>query len=256
MRAAGARQYDRSRTPSFMEPNPPSADGPRHVSSLMTARLGHDLRVILEIMSRCSESLRQRFAAAGDDPDFIELDGAIDNAFNLTRELIGLGRPQPAIGPSVVDVNDIVTEVMSVLERITGPLVRFDVQLNAPAPLVEAEPAQLEWVLFNLISNSRDAMPQGGTLTIRTATTDPQSMPSQRHYVRLTISDTGGGATEFAQTRMFEPFFTTKEGRSGLGLTSAAMIVRSLKGWLHMESALGVGTTVDIYLPLLEPRSV
>jgi signal transduction histidine kinase len=211
---------------------------------------------MLEIMSRCSESLRQRFAAAQDDPDVIELDGAIDSAFHLARELIGLARPQPTVGPSVLDVNDVVTQVMSVLERITGPLVKFDAQLNAPTPLVEAEAAQLEWVLFNLISNSRDAMPHGGTVTIRTAMTDPQSMPRQRHYVRLTISDTGGGATEFAQTRMFEPFFTTKEGRSGLGLTSAAMIVRSLKGWLHMESALGVGTTVDIYLPILEPFSL
>jgi signal transduction histidine kinase len=239
-----------------MESNPPSADGPRHVSSLMTARLGHDLRVMLDIMSRCTESLRQRFAAAGDDPDVIELNGAIDNAFHLARELIGLGRPQPAVGPSVLDVNDVVSQAMSVLERITRPLVQFDVQLNAPAPLVEAEAAQLEWVLFNVISNSRDAMPHGGTVTIRTAITDPQSMPRQRHYVRLTISDTGGGSTEFTQTRMFEPFFTTKEGRSGLGLTSAAMIVRSLKGWLHMESALGVGTTVDIYLPILEPFSL
>jgi signal transduction histidine kinase len=245
------------RASSFMESNQPSAgDGPRHVSSLTTARLGHDLRVMLEIMSRCTESLRQRFATAADDPDFIELDGAIDSAFHLARELIGLARPQPAVGPSVLDVNDVVTQVMSVLERITGPHVQFDAQLNASAPLVEAEAAQLEWVLFNLISNSRDAMPLGGTITIRTAMTDPQSMPRQRHYVRLTIIDTGGGATEFAQTRMFEPFFTTKEGRSGLGLTSAAMIVRSLKGWLHMESALGVGTTVDIYLPVLEPFSV
>ena len=210
---------------------------------------------MLEIISRCTESLRQRFAEAQDDPDFIELDGAIDSAFHLARELIGLARPQPTVGPSVLDVNDVVTQVMSVLQRITGPQVQFDVQLNAPPPLVEAEAAQLEWVLFNLISNSRDAMPHGGTVTIRTAMTDPQSMPRQRHYVRLTISDTGGGATEFAQTRMFEPFFTTKEGRSGLGLTSAAMIVRSLKGWLHMESALGVGTTIDIYLPILEPFS-
>ena len=211
---------------------------------------------MLEIMSRCTESLRQRLATAGDDPDFTELDGAIDSAYTLARELVSLGRPQPAVGPSVLDVNEVVTEVMSVLRRITGPLVQFDVQLNAPAPLVEAEPAQLEWVLFNLISNSRDAMPHGGTVTIRTAMTDPPSMPRPRHFVRLTISDTGGGATEFAQTRMFEPFFTTKEGQSGLGLTSAAMIVRSLKGWLHMESALGAGTTVDIYLPILEPRSV
>jgi len=210
---------------------------------------------MLEIISRCTESLRQRFAETQDDPDFIELDGAIDSAFHLARELIGLARPQPTVGPSVLDVNDVVTQVMSVLQRITGPQVQFDVQLNAPPPLVEAEAAQLEWVLFNLISNSRDAMPHGGTVTIRTAMTDPQSMPRQRHYVRLTISDTGGGATEFAQTRMFEPFFTTKEGRSGLGLTSAAMIVRSLKGWLHMESALGVGTTIDIYLPILEPFS-
>jgi two-component system, cell cycle sensor histidine kinase and response regulator CckA len=210
---------------------------------------------MLEIISRCTESLRQRFAETQDDPDFIELDGAIDSAFHLARELIGLARPQPTVGPSVLDVNDVVTQVMSVLQRITGPQVQFDVQLNAPPPLVEAEAAQLEWVLFNLISNSRDAMPHGGTVTIRTAMTDPQSMPRQRHYVRLTISDTGRGATEFAQTRVFEPFFTTKEGRSGLGLTSAAMIVRSLKGWLHMESALGVGTTIDIYLPILEPFS-
>jgi len=256
MRAAGPLPYDGSGALSFMESNPPSADGPRHVSSLMTARLGHDLRVVLEIMSRCTDSLCQCLAAAADDPDFIELDGAIDNAFTLARELIGLGRPRPDAGPSVLDVNEVVSEVMRVLARITGPLVRFDVQLNAPAPLVEAEPAQLEWVLFNLISNSRDAMPDGGSVTIKTAMTDPQSMQRQRHYVRLTISDTGGGATELAQTRMFEPFFTSKEGRSGLGLTSGAMIVRSLKGWLHVESALGAGTTVDIYLPILEPLSV
>jgi two-component system, cell cycle sensor histidine kinase and response regulator CckA len=237
-----------------MGSNPPSdAEGPQRVSGLMTVRLAHDLRELLGIMAHCTESLRQRFASVdADDPDLVELEGAIDSAFSISRDLTAVARPR-TIGAPVVDLNELVAQARGVLQRVIGPAIELVFRFGAVAPVIEGDAVQLEWVLFHLCANGRDAMPDGGTLTIETSLPDVASAGGR--YVRLAVSDTGRGIADGARMRGVEPFFTTQDGRDGLGLTSVAMIVRTFKGWLHIERLNGVGTKVEIYLPLLQRRS-
>jgi signal transduction histidine kinase len=203
-------------------------------------------------MSMSLESLKQRLASGESaEREFIELDGAIDSAFHIGREMVMLGKPS-ALVPSVVDVNELVAQLEGVLARILGPDIQIVLQLDAVDPLVEAEAVQLEWVFLNLAANSREAMPNGGMFTVQTSSIDRQVGTSSRlqRVVRLTVTDTGHGLFGDARTRAFDPFFSTREGGTGLGLTSVAMIVRSFRGWLHIESTT-TGTSVHMHFPSL-----
>ena len=198
------------------------------------------------------ESLKQRLASGeSTEREFIELEGAIDSAFHIGREMVMLGKPSPSV-PSVVDVNDLIAQLESVLARILGPDIPIVLQLDAVDPLVEAEAVQLEWVFLNLAANSREAMPNGGTFTVQTSSIDRQvgTSPRLQRVVRLTVTDTGHGLFGDARTRAFDPFFSTREGGTGLGLTSVAMIVRSFRGWLQIESS-DAGTSVHMHFPSL-----
>jgi C4-dicarboxylate-specific signal transduction histidine kinase len=205
-------------------------------------------------MSKSVDSLRQRLAAGeSTDRDFMELEGAIDSGFHISRELIAVGEPS-RLDRSVVDVNELVAQLEGVLARVLGSNVRVALRLEAADSLVQAEAVQLEWVFLNLASNSRDAMPNGGNFLVQTASVDrPAGMPSRmQRFVRVTVTDTGHGLFGDARTRAADPFFSTKEGAPGLGLTSVAMIVRSFQGWLHIESDHS-GTSIHIHLPALGP---
>lgn len=198
------------------------------------------------------DSLKRRLAE-GESPEreFIELEGAIDSAFHVSRELIGLGQPA-TLEPSVVDVNELVSQLEGVLRGVLGPQIDVTLRLEALETIVQAEAVQLEWALLNLAANSREAMPDGGTFTIHTSSADRQiGVPSRtQRYVRVTITDTGHGLFGDARAHAFEPFFSTKEGAAGLGLTSVAMIVRNFQGWLHIESD-NTGTRIHVHLPTL-----
>jgi signal transduction histidine kinase len=203
-------------------------------------------------MSMSLDSLKQRLASGESaDRELIELEGAIDSAFHISRELIAQGKP-PAISPSVVDVNELVAQLEGVLARVLGPDIQIALQLEAVDPLVDAEAAQLEWVFLNLAANSRDAMPNGGRFTIQTTSVERPVGASSRgqRVIRLMVADTGHGLFGDARARAFEPFFSTKEGAAGLGLTSVATIVRSFGGWLHIVSS-DAGTSIQIHLPAL-----
>jgi C4-dicarboxylate-specific signal transduction histidine kinase len=226
----------------------------RRVSSLVTVRLGSDLRALLRLMSNSVDLLKQRLAAGeSTDRDFIELEGAIDSAFHISRALIAVGEPS-RLDRSVVDVNELVAQLEGVLTRVLGPNIRLALRLEAVDPLVQAEAVQLEWVFFNLASNSRDAMPNGGNFLIHTASVDrPVGTPSRmQRFVRVTVTDTGKGFFGDARMRAVDPFFSTKEGAPGLGLTSVAMIVRNFQGWLHIQSD-DSGTSIHMHFPALGP---
>ena len=222
------------------------------VSALITVRLGNDLRALLRLMSKSVDSLKQHVAAGeSTDHDFIELEGAIDSAFHIGRELIEVGEPS-RLDRSVVDVNELIGQLEGVLTRVLGPDVRLAFRFEAIEPIVQAEAVQLEWVFMNLAANSREAMLNGGQFLIHTASVDRMmgTPPRKRRFVRVTVTDTGHGLFGDARTRAFDPFFSTKEGAPGLGLTSVAMIVRSFQGWLHIETASS-GTSIHIHLPVL-----
>jgi signal transduction histidine kinase len=205
-------------------------------------------------MSKSVDSLRQRSAAGeSTDRDFIELEGAIDSAFHISRELIAVGEPS-RLDRSVVDLNELVAQLEGVLTRVLGSHIRVALRLEASDPLVQAEAVQLEWVFLNLASNSRDAMPNGGNFLVHTSSVDrPVGTPSRmQRFVRVTVTDTGQGLFGEARMRAVDPFFTTKEGAPGLGLTSVAMIVRNYQGWLHIESDRS-GTSIHMHFPALGP---
>jgi signal transduction histidine kinase len=224
------------------------------VSVLVSVGLGNDLSVLLRIMSMSVNSLKRRLAV-GESPDreFMELEGAIDSAFQVSRELIGLGEPG-AIERSIVDVNELVAQLEGVVRRVLGPDIRVSLRLEALDAMVQAHAVQLEWVFLNLAANSREAMPDGGTFTIQTTSADRQigAPPRSQRYVCVTVSDTGQGLFGDARTRAFEPFFSAKDGAAGLGLTSVAMIVRNFQGWLHIESDPS-GTRIHLHLPIVSP---
>jgi signal transduction histidine kinase len=222
------------------------------VSVLPSVRLGNDLGALLRVMSMSVDSLKRRVAAGeSTDEEFIELEGTIESARHVSRELIAIGLPA-ALERSVVDVNQLVAQLEGVLTRVLGSAIGVTLRLQALDTVVEAQAVQLEWVFLNLAANSREAMPDGGTFAIETSSADRQiGSPSRtQRYVRVTISDTGHGLFGDARAHAFEPFFSTKEGAAGLGLTSVAMIVRNYQGWLHIESD-HTGTRIHIHLPTL-----
>jgi signal transduction histidine kinase len=199
-------------------------------------------------MSTCVQSLRERSATdAATERALVELDGAIDSAFHIASELIVIDQPRSG-HTAVADVNDLILQLEGVLVRMVGDQIRVNLRLNAVDGMVEAETVQLEWVLLNLASNSRDAMPDGGLLEIQTASVTRRSdgVP----YIRVTVTDSGPGMPDDVRARAFEPFITTREGRSGFGLTSVALIVRRFRGWVDIESDT-TGTSVHIHLPAL-----
>ncbi len=184
-------------------------------------------------------------------------------ASDITRQILAFSRKQ-VLDMKVVDLNETVAGVVKMLRRLIGEDIEVRLDLAAGLPCVKADPSQMQQVLVNLAVNARDAMPGGGTLTIRTSPTaggDPGATgdPSPARYAVLSVSDNGIGMDDKTRQRIFEPFFTTKEiGRgTGLGLSTVHGIVRQHGGDITVSSAPGRGATFRIYLPCIDeaPRT-
>ncbi len=180
-----------------------------------------------------------------------------ERAANLTRQLLTFSRRQP-ITPQSLDINELITNAMKMLERLIGEDVTFSFIPKAKPATTCVDVGQIEQLLMNLAINARDAMPQGGSLTITTENTFlDDSFASSRmgvvvgEYLQITVTDTGEGMDLETQERIFEPFFTTKEvGKgTGLGLATVYGIVKQHKGNIWVYSEKGLGTTFKIYLP-------
>jgi PAS domain S-box-containing protein len=188
-----------------------------------------------------------------------EVKKAGERAASLTRQLLAFSRKQ-MIQPQVLDLRAVVTSMDQMLHRLIGEDIQLITRLPRVLGSVMADPGQVEQVLMNLVLNARDAMPQGGTLTLELAevTLDqPPSTPdglTPGRYVCLTVADTGCGMDEETLPHLFEPFYTTKEvGKgTGLGLATVYGIVRQSDGYVAVDSAPGQGATFRIYLPRLE----
>ncbi|HJQ54228.1 MAG TPA: PAS domain S-box protein [Gemmatimonadaceae bacterium] len=189
--------------------------------------------------------------------DLKEIQAAADRAAALTRQLLAFSRRQ-VLQPQVIDLNGLIQNLHSMLRRLLREDIELVTKLAPGLWHVNADPGQLEQVLVNLIVNARDAMPNGGRLTVETNNLDLDDEYAELHagaprgpYVVLSVSDTGVGMSPEIQTRIFEPFFTTKaqgEG-TGLGLATVYGIVKQSGGYIWVYSEEGKGTMFKVYLP-------
>lgn len=220
--------------------------------------IAHDFNNLLTVITAYAELLiADAHETAPQRADLLEIRGASARAAALVRQLLAFSRRQVLV-PSIVDLNAVVSEMEQMLRRVLPPTVSIVTSLDPELHVVFADTGQLEQVLMNLVVNARDAMPEGGTLTIATKNVTRESANDVAHVanttalgVMLTVSDTGCGMSRDVQDRIFEPFFTTKEvGKgTGLGLSTAHGIVSQSGGDLSVDSTEGFGTTFTMYLP-------
>ena len=179
-----------------------------------------------------------------------------DHAANLTRQLLAFGRGQ-VIEPRRINLNELIVNLNKMLRRLIGEDIKLVTQTAPDLGQIKADPGQIEQVLLNLVVNARDAMPDGGTLTIRTDNVTLDEDYARSHlispgdYVMVSVSDTGAGMTDEVKQHIFEPFFTTKEqGKgTGLGLATCFGIIQQSNGHIHSDSQVDKGTQFKIYLP-------
>jgi PAS domain S-box-containing protein len=223
--------------------------------------IAHDfnnlLAVILNYATFVSEELEDTIASQA---DLEQIRAAAERASALTRQLLAFARRE-VMQPKILSLNDVVGDVEELLRRTISEQIDLSFSFSPELWFVEADPGRLEQVLVNLVVNARDAMPDGGKLTIDTANVevddtfaDPDSALFPGRYARLRISDTGSGMEKEVLDHVFEPFFTTKAqgDGTGLGLPMVFGILRQAGGDIILTSELGVGTTCSVYLPATE----
>lgn len=224
----------------------------------LSGGLAHDFNNLLCVINGHTEILTE--ALQPGDPairSVAQIRKAADSAAALTRQLLAFSRRQ-VFYPQVVDLNGIVAETERFLARLINEHIEFYTVLDPSLGRVTVDPIQIEQVIINLVLNARDAMPEGGKLTIETSNLDLEAdhhsklsqIPAGK-YVLLTLTDTGCGMNEETQNRIFEPFYTTKEmGKgTGLGLATVYGIVKQSGGFIWVYSEEGRGTTFKVYLP-------
>lgn len=226
----------------------------------LTGGIAHDFNNMLAIIVG-SLDLARRKLSGDEHPNILKYienaqEGA-QRAASLTARLLAFSRQQP-LAPKVLDANKVVSGMSELLRRTIGEPVHIETVLAGGLWRICADPGQIESVLVNLCVNARDAMPEGGQLTIETANTDLDDRYARDHsevvsgqYVMISITDTGIGMTAETIERAFEPFYTTKEvGKgTGLGLSQAFGFVKQSSGHLKIYSELGHGTSIKVYLP-------
>ncbi len=226
--------------------------------------VAHDFNNLLGVITGYGEIVHRRLA--GEDPlkgKVEQILKAAERAAGLTRQLLAFGRKQ-VLQPKVIDLNAVVPDMEEMLRRLIGEDFDLATRLEPRLGSVKADPGQIEQVVMNLVVNARDAMPEGGRITLETANAELDAEYAATHlparpgsYVMLAVTDAGSGMDAATQARVFEPFFTTKDvGKgTGLGLSMVYGIVKQSEGFVWVYSEVGVGTTFKVYLPRVDEEA-
>lgn len=231
---------------------------------MLAGGIAHDFNNLLTVILGYSDISLARLNE--EDPlhrNITEVTKAAERAAALTRQLLAFSRKQ-VMQPKVLDLNAVVSESERMLRRLIGEDIGLRTVLETEVGSVKADPGQIEQIIMNLAVNARDAMPQGGKLTLETKNVYLDEDYAKNHvavipgpYVMLAVSDSGSGIDEQTLLHIFEPFFTTKEkGKgTGLGLSTVYGIVKQSGGNVWVYSEVGRGTTIKIYLPRVDERA-
>ena len=222
--------------------------------------VAHDFNNFLTTILGYSDLLLNEIGMKGEVASHIgEIRSAAGRASVLTAQLLAFSRKHP-LAPQVIEVNSLLTNLERSLLRLLGEDISVQCHFGKEGMHTKVDPGQLTQIILNLVVNARDAMGNGGRLTLKTASVRIDAAEERetgseelepRDYVRISVTDNGAGMSDEVKQHLFEPFFTTKdEGRgSGLGLATSYGIVRQSGGHICVESELGKGTTVKIFLP-------
>jgi two-component system, cell cycle sensor histidine kinase and response regulator CckA len=223
----------------------------------MASGIAHDFNNLLMVINGFTARL---IAKHGNDPRLAHLQvigDAGDRAAALTKKLLAFSRQQP-LQLAVVDLNSVIEGLHTLVTKSLGEHIRLTHTLDPQLGKISIDPVQLEQVILNLVINARDAMPQGGELSIRTSNTEIDENFVAQHpgsragrYVSFSVKDTGCGMNRDTQSHIFDPFFTTKglgDG-TGLGLTTVYGIIKQHHGYITVDSAIGHGAQFHLYFP-------
>jgi len=224
----------------------------------LAAGVAHDFNNILGVIMGYSDILRMKLPTVHPLRNYIEeIRRAADRAAGLTLQLLVFGRKQ-TVQPIVIDLNSVVRDMEELLKRLIEENISLTIELRNIPSFILADPGHIGQVLMNLAINARDAMPEGGrlsieiskiTLDVNYTETYPDLIPGD--FIRISVNDTGTGMTEAVKARIFEAFFTTKPAGkgTGLGLATCQTIVKQSGGFMSVCSELSKGTTFQIYFP-------
>jgi PAS domain S-box-containing protein len=219
--------------------------------------VAHDFNNILMSIMGSADLLLMSTTDELAQTELVEIKQSVERGAAVTRQLLAFSRRQ-ATRARLLALGDVVGGMETMLRRLIGPEIEFRI-VHERTVIVHADPAQIEQVILNLVINARDAMPEGGRLTIRVDDIELNEAAAAvtaegrvGRYARLSVADTGTGMSEETRARLFEPFFTTKEqGKgTGLGLSIVYGIVKQSAGYVSVASERGRGTTFLIYIPL------
>ena len=227
----------------------------------LSGGIAHDFNNLLGVIIGYIQVIKRGLTPGASSFEYAEeVEKAGQRAVSLTRQLLAFSRQQ-VLEPVVLNLNSLVSDMEKMLPRLIGEDIEMKLNFDPGVGQVKADPGQIEQVLMNLAVNSRDAMPDGGKLTIETSNVELDAAFVREHagsvlghYVMLAVTDTGGGIDPEIQAQIFEPFFTTK-GRdkgTGLGLATVYGVVKQSSGYITVESEKGKGATFRIYLPRLD----
>src|SRR6202522_761438 len=222
--------------------------------------VAHDFNNLLMVINGYTEVLLEQLEKDSSMHSKVQsIQQSADRAATLTRQLLAFSRKQ-LLELKVVDVNTVVGDMERLLRPLIGENIELVTRLSTQTGRTRADAGQLEQVIMNLVVNAKDAMPEGGKLTVQTADVTARQSFSERRFIQpgrytvISVSDTGHGMDKETQSRIFEPFFTTKEkGKgTGLGLSTVYGIVKQSSGYVFAQSEVGAGTIFYVYLPRIE----